>query len=409
MGLEWWKWQNAFPSGGGCSPSLPSPGITTRDYYPETNDLFYLELRYDQLFANNTAGGDIGSMSGTAQKAGNISQMAWRVRGRDRQAYSFTYDHLSRMTAATYYDVNSSNTATNTSRFNESLTYDLRGNISSLQRQGYYSSSCNYGQIDNLAYTYTPSTNRIATITESAPATQKSHGFNPGSGGAGYTYDGNGNMITDNHKKMTIAYNHLNLPKKITYDSGSWIEFTYDAMGRKLTKTTNTGVIKNYIGTIEYSGANLEAIYHSEGRLTPNGGAFYTEYAIKDHLGNSRMMFRANGVSAQILQESHQHPFGMEMEASYYAGQVGTENGYKYNGKELNEDFGLNWYDYGARWYDPAIGRFIGVDPIADKFAHVSPYNYAENRAVNGIDLWGLQYLDANLKIAMRVCIELCH
>jgi hypothetical protein len=41
--------------------------------------------------------------------------------------------------------------------------------------------------------------------------------------------------------------------------------------------------------------------------------------------------------------------------------------------------------------YDPAIARFTGVDPIADQFAFVSPYNYAENRPVNAIDLHGLQ------------------
>lgn len=51
-------------------------------------------------------------------------------------------------------------------------------------------------------------------------------------------------------------------------------------------------------------------------------------------------------------------------------------------------------YEYGARWYDPAIGRFIGVDPIADQFAWVSVYNYAENEPVRHIDLHGLQKYD---------------
>lgn len=41
--------------------------------------------------------------------------------------------------------------------------------------------------------------------------------------------------------------------------------------------------------------------------------------------------------------------------------------------------------------YDPAIGRFTGLDPIASNFAHVTPYNYAENEPVGSIDLWGLQ------------------
>ena len=41
--------------------------------------------------------------------------------------------------------------------------------------------------------------------------------------------------------------------------------------------------------------------------------------------------------------------------------------------------------------YDPQIGRFTCLDPLADKFNWVSPYNYAENEPVANIDLWGLQ------------------
>lgn len=43
-----------------------------------------------------------------------------------------------------------------------------------------------------------------------------------------------------------------------------------------------------------------------------------------------------------------------------------------------------------------AIARFIGVDPIADQFPHVNPYNYAENMVPNAIDLWGLQAYRVN-------------
>jgi RHS repeat-associated protein len=39
---------------------------------------------------------------------------------------------------------------------------------------------------------------------------------------------------------------------------------------------------------------------------------------------------------------------------------------YKYNGKEMQEEPGLNVYDYGARNYDAAIGRFINIDPVSE-------------------------------------------
>jgi len=53
--------------------------------------------------------------------------------------------------------------------------------------------------------------------------------------------------------------------------------------------------------------------------------------------------------------------------------------------------FNFSWYDYGFRFYDPQLGRFVCSDPLADKFHWVSPYNYAENRPIDCVDLWGLQ------------------
>lgn len=62
----------------------------------------------------------------------------------------------------------------------------------------------------------------------------------------------------------------------------------------------------------------------------------------------------------------------------------GTENPYKYNGKELNEELGLNWYDYGARMYDPALGRWFVNDKLADDEMQIdkSPYAYSWNSPI---------------------------
>ena len=90
------------------------------------------------------------------------------------------------------------------------------------------------------------------------------------------------------------------------------------------------------------------------------------------------------------------------MEGNWYPQQP-VRNGYQYNGKELNEEFGLNWNDYGFRWYDPAICRFTGVDPVADQFAWVSTYNYAENEPVANNDLWGLQKIGFDVRLNQSV------
>jgi RHS repeat-associated protein len=210
---------------------------------------------------------------------------------------------------------------------------------------------------------------------------------------------------------MTLRYNHLNLPTLFDFGAGKTIEVYYDRAGTKLRKTvktnaTTTQYIQNYVGGLEYrttgTGAlTLEAIYHTEGRITPVGANWQYEYSIRDHLGNTRLTFAdlnnngvvdvtGNNTTTEILNEYHYYPFGMNM-AYDWTNNVAIDNKYQYNGKEMNDDFGLNWNDYGFRWYDAAVGRFHNPDPIIEKFAYLTPYNYASNSPVKNVDLWGLQ------------------
>jgi RHS repeat-associated protein len=246
--------------------------------------------------------------------------------------------------------------------------------------------------IDNLTYTYGDAArpDRLTNVVDAADAAK---GFKYTAGAADYQYDLSGNLTQDNHKGFAFGYNYLNLPQSMT-KGADVITMTYTADGEKLTKAlTGGGATKSYVSGIEYSGTNLEAIYFSDGRCTPNGtSAFYYEYTVKDHLGNARVSFQANGASLTPLQENHYYPFGLEMEGSWIA-QVGTENPYQYNGKELNEDFGLNLSDYGARWYDASLGRWWSVDPMGEDLeqAPFSPYHYTFDNPVLFIDPDGMK------------------
>jgi RHS repeat-associated protein len=59
---------------------------------------------------------------------------------------------------------------------------------------------------------------------------------------------------------------------------------------------------------------------------------------------------------------------------------------YKYNGKELDQMHGLNWYDSNARFYDPAIGRTPTIDPHAENYYSWSPYAWVGNNPLRNID-----------------------
>ena len=87
----------------------------------------------------------------------------------------------------------------------------------------------------------------------------------------------------------------------------------------------------------------------------------------------------------------------VEMEGSdgYYVGidmlppNTNPAYNYKYNGKEFQDELGLNVYSYGWRDYDPAIGRFMKIDRFAEKYGMLSPYSYAGNNPILFIDIAG--------------------
>jgi RHS repeat-associated protein len=66
-----------------------------------------------------------------------------------------------------------------------------------------------------------------------------------------------------------------------------------------------------------------------------------------------------------------------------------------FNGKENdNEVKGTgNQQDYGMRIYDPRLGRFLSVDPLTSSYPELTPYQFASNRPIDGIDLDGLEYI----------------
>ena len=68
-----------------------------------------MDLKYDAPLTANAPT----NTTTTGEYGGNISQMTWQVRGREKQSYTFKYDYINRMTEADYADISNAGAITN--------------------------------------------------------------------------------------------------------------------------------------------------------------------------------------------------------------------------------------------------------------------------------------------------------
>ncbi|MNS57064.1 tRNA nuclease WapA precursor [compost metagenome] len=293
------------------------------------------------------------------QYNGNIGEMNYTGPSSGAKSFQYSYDKLNRLTNAVSSD----------NLLNETLTYDVMGNILSLNRTG-----TGYG---NTSYDYVKNGVNSNQLKSTA-----------GNIESNYSYDVNGNLLTDSKKAIALTYNYLNLPNTVTGTQN--ITYIYDATGRKLRRI-EAGKNNDYVNGIHYEqSGTLAFIQTEEGRAIPNGSSYIYEYNLSDHLGNVRVSLDKDPSTgtARVIQEDEYYAFGLRKNLSSNSGN----NRYLYNGKELQE--GLGQYDYGARFYDPVLGRWNVVDPLAEKMRRHSPYNYCFDNPIRFIDPDGMQGTD---------------
>ena len=353
------------------------------------NDLFSYKINY-----NSVQNGI--NYIGQKNFNGNISEIYWRSKTDNTiKKYGFIYDGLNRLSNAIYLKPTSDQTEPNT--FNESIKYDKNGNITNLIRNGGTDGIIPEQVIDNLTYTYANNnfSNKLLKVSDSVVNLE--NGFFDGTNtGNDYTYDNYGNMLTDLNKNIssTIRYNHLNLPVEIVFDNTNKISYVYDAEGRKLEKNIINGTVTTttkYMNGFQYLNAVLQFFPTVEGYVKKTGNAYFYVFNYTDHLGNIRMSYSDNNNDGmislnEIIDTHNYYPFGLE-----HSNATISEFKYKFQGQERQDELGLNWDSFKWRNYDPAIARFMSIDPLTEKYVDWSTYVFSGNRVIDARELEGLE------------------
>ncbi len=382
---------------------------------------------------------------------GNISTMVTSVSGISSPfGNTYHYDQLNRlakMRGHTSLDLSNWSASSITRKYQETLTYDGNGNIKTYIKNSPDPSTggvrvnvptYNYPKVGNGPGAKQLN-NRLAGITDP-------YGTDPSTGtpsntdiSTNYAYDPIGNLTADTKAGITnIDWTVYGKIKTITKASGN-LNYTYDPAGQRATKKSGSittwyvrdasgntmAVYDNTHDTLTWReqdlyGSSRLGLWTPNVKLVNNNASTvwdtigHKQYELTNHLGN---------VLATIT-DKRQAIGGPGGTVSYYTADVSTSqlyysfgavmpylsfttNQYRYgfNGKENDNEVKKDQYggdlqgseqDYGMRIYDPRVGRFLSVDPLTIKYPALTPYQFASNRPIDGVDQDGLEYYKYN-------------
>ncbi len=304
---------------------------------------------------------------------------------------AYIYDAIARPTARQInersdsfaYNAKSELTAAQLGSDNYSYSYDNIGNRQTAQEIA-----------EEITYA-TNSTNEYTAINSFVPE---------------FDADGNQTRLQTSTGIWTVEYNAENRPTKFTSMDGTIVEARYDYMGRRAWKkvTINGDITYHqayiYRGYLQIASENLlegkRWVMHfitwdptqptaTRPLAIEQNGTWYT-YGL-DLSKNVTELYTAEGTIATSYSYS---PFGA-VEAT-----GNTTSPLQWSSEIADEEFGLVYYNY--RSYNPADGRWINRDPIAEE-GGLNLYGFAGNR-VWIWDSFGLSW--TKLEVLKILCCQ---
>ena len=268
----------------------------------------------------------------------------------------------------------------------ESAKYDINGNIKKKNGLTYY-----YGDAAGGG-----GPNAVSKVRRSA------QGNHPGVERL-YAYDGKGNLISG--PDFAATYNAFNKPVALETEN---IKSTvlYDANHSRVRKanpevvTTSIGGMYDHVQDMRLGVGETEHRYliKADGRMVatvklkrnmgPVAWPFSrTEHAVLvNRLGSIHLVADENGAPSETF---NYDAWGKrrELNGLAAAGPIIAESPYGFTGHEHDDEHGL--INMKGRMYDPALGRFMSVDPVIQAPTSTQSFNgysYLMNNPLGGTD-----------------------
>lgn len=234
-------------------------------------------------------------------------------------------------------------------------------------------------------YSYDPVGNRLTALGVPGLWSYNERNELTSYNGINFTYDLNGNQRTRSGPPNRVySWNVENRLDRVSENGAELVQFEYDPLGRRVTKTPIPGGQTRFA----YDGEDILFEQGPSGNFTYLHGPGIDEPLARETSTAVRTYYHADGLGSIVKRtDGAGNVIGTQSYDSFGVGTAIPE-GYAYTGREW--DLVSQQYHYRFRSYEAAHGRFLSEDPLRHQ-GGMNLFLYVENNPISKVDPMGLE------------------
>ncbi|MGB8061505.1 MAG: RHS repeat-associated core domain-containing protein [Candidatus Sulfotelmatobacter sp.] len=205
-----------------------------------------------------------------------------------------------------------------------------------------------------------------------------------------YTYDANGNTLTDAQGR-SFTWDFENRLTQVVNPGVGTTTFRYDPFGRRIQKSGPLGTTNYLYDGIDPNGNAIEEVDQSGNILARYAQSLAIDQPLAESRSGTISYYQQDGISSVTSLSNSAAALAITYTFDSFGkltASTGTlTNPFQFTGRNLDTETGISYYR--ARYYDESVGRFITEDPIGF-IGGQNFYRYVYNSPIGLNDPWGL-------------------